>query len=214
MNPPAHFEKYPDLWIKIWIGIGVLCLILMYAVMLFIQAAFDAEQQRFADCQTHKRTDCQTSAFWILNDWSMADGVGPVAQPSAPANQQTATTNPPAGGGNSARAYSSSLNAPHILSVTPDNMSLDSGWYRASVGTKVTVTAVIQNAKSADLYLYAKGSDQPLAKKIAGFTSDNKGTYTANFTVTSGLMASLEVRAYGASKDDLSSLTLNVAALP
>ncbi|MBM3204562.1 hypothetical protein FJZ48_01095 [Candidatus Uhrbacteria bacterium] len=74
----VHFQKYPDGWIKIWIGIGLLGFLAILFFVTLAQGTFLTEQQRFIACSKQQRTDCDPSFFWMMNDWELPYDTVPV----------------------------------------------------------------------------------------------------------------------------------------
>ncbi len=206
-----HFEKHPDTWIKVWVGIGLLALVGIISVLTLLQNAFQGEIQRYSDCLDGKRKDCQNSFYWILQRWSpdlITSNSGMIS--NGVTSDTTAIVLP--GEVEATRASRSSESAPQIVSVQPQGMALSDGWYRATAGTVVKVKAQVTGAKTVELYLVPKGTETAnLARKVATMVKQSDGGYLADFKVTNSLLGDLEVRATNAKKE-ISSLFLNVAA--
>lgn len=71
MPSSSHFQKYPDVWIKIWIGVGLIGFLAAMFFMMLAQGSFLSEEQRFIECSKQQRADCDPSFFWIINDWEL-----------------------------------------------------------------------------------------------------------------------------------------------
>jgi len=210
MPTTPTFHAYPVNWIRFWVGIGVLALVAMYSGMWLLLSTYNSELQRFEACSELKRTDCGPSVFWAANNWMMTNERGAATSTTAVSSKIT-TAKPAAAAG--ARSFRSSLSAPRILSVSPDGMALEEGWYDAPAGTVVRVTAGISDAKSVDLYLIPKGTEPPLAKKTASCVSKGSGIYTASFTLPAGFDGDLQIKALGSGKE-YATLNLRIAATP
>lgn len=79
MHAPLPFEKIPDVWIKLWIALGVFAIIVMIGFMILFQAIQQAEYARYSDCVSRTQTACKPSIFWLLNGWSVT---GTSAEPT------------------------------------------------------------------------------------------------------------------------------------
>jgi len=65
------FQKYPDWWLKIFIVLGLVGVILSVVLPASFLTSWVSEGVRFKECVEQKRTDCQPSAMWAWNDWSL-----------------------------------------------------------------------------------------------------------------------------------------------
>ena len=202
------FQHRPDTWIKVWIGLGLFTFFLMIVIPMSIVSLYNSELNRAQACAQGQRTDCQPSAFWMLYGWTGKPEntqPAPAEMPSAVPTEQPAPSAAP-----QTNATQTSSTAPTIVQVSLAGATYDQGSYRATVGTVLTVTAVIADAKSAVLYQVPETTDTP-AKKIATMTKQPGGNYVATFKVSPGLNARLEVRATAANGES-ASVFLNVAA--
>ncbi len=209
MMTEPHFQKYPDTWIKVWVGIGLFAFAGMISMMVLLQTAYGDEIQRYSECVDGVRRDCDPSFYWLLQGWdtSVIDG-----SPSGMSTSTVDTTEIALPGTPEPRSIRSSDTAPLINSVEPQGMTLNNGTYSAASGTTVKVKAEVDGAKTVELYLIPKTNGTAGApKKVATMAKQADGSYAGSFKVTNNLSADLEVRAINAKKET-ASLFLNVAA--
>ncbi len=64
-------QKYPDMGVKIWIGIGLLAFVGLLTLSLLMQGIFQAESKRFLACSVGQETQCAPSVIWTLNEWKL-----------------------------------------------------------------------------------------------------------------------------------------------
>jgi hypothetical protein len=102
--------------------------------------------------------------------------------------------------------------APYIVSIKPQGMQPEEGWYRAKAGTKVQVLVQAVNAESAALAIFPKNEDGK-EQDLGQMKKQEGGKFLAEFTVENGLEADL-VATVSSASGEFSSLSINIATLP
>jgi hypothetical protein len=196
-------------WIKVLMTLGAIMSVFFFVAPLLIQMTMAREAQRYLDCTEGTRKDCEPSFAWML--FERTDGL--------PEMDEEMSTIEAEGDSMDDRLVRASGTAPLILSVEPQGMMMEAGWYRAKAGTKVTMNVEVVDATKVELYVIPKGTETAgMAQKIAtlskqaGEGTANSSLYSGSFTVQSGWLADLEVRATNA-QGETAALTLDVGAL-
>jgi hypothetical protein len=67
-------------WIKIFIGVGAVALVFFISLPFLVDRMTRQEEQRFRACERHQRVDCDASAIWDAQGWTLPSATS--TQPS------------------------------------------------------------------------------------------------------------------------------------
>lgn len=186
------FQRWPDAHLKIWIGIGLVALVIMLGVPFLVAQRWRDEAYRFEACQENLRLDCDPSLVWVVAGWATIDGTDLISTITTPDVEEQARKG-------------------LILSIKPQNMSFKDGWYVGRVGETVTFT--VKTVKSAEvvLTLVTKTETGEDRLKIAEMRHLSDTELEATYRLPRALLADLEAKAT-ASDGTEQSLSIRIAS--
>ncbi|MCC7522925.1 hypothetical protein IT407_03960 [Candidatus Uhrbacteria bacterium] len=205
-------------WIKIWVALGVL--VLLGSVLVPIGASIYAAKdiQRYNECVAGTRTDCEDSLVWALYEQALLYEGAEGLSGRYTEEEYRALLGESNGEGSKLEDRVRTLirtsdAAALITKAELKDMSLAGGWYRAKAGTEIMVTATIEGEPdSVEIYIADKNpAKDGISRMVSKMEKGEEGVYTGSFTIDSGLLGELEIRASGPKKES-ASLFLNVAA--
>lgn len=186
------FQRWPDAHLKIWVGIGVVAVIIMLGMPILVAQRWQEEAYRFEACQENLRLDCDPSLVWVVAGWATIDGTDLISTVSSLAAEQ------PEGNG-------------LILSIKPQNMSFKDGWYVGRAGETVAFTVKTAKAAEVVLTLVTKSEAGEERLKIAEMRHLSDTELEATYRLPRALLADLEAKAT-ASDGTEQSLSIRIAS--
>lgn len=177
--PPVRF-------VQAAVILGALAAVVSTATVWRLFATRRADMARYQACQAGTRSDCEPSLFWVLAGLVPGEALGSAAVP--------------ADGATGKRVLRTSDQAPVLTSLKPEGFLSDgAGGYRVATGTRVDITATVENARRVDLRLRPAGgtdaADVVLQQLLPVDGQDH--AYRAAFTWTEPRSGDLIVTAYG-----------------
>lgn len=156
-----------------------------------------SELQRFADCSAGTRTDCEPSLFWVLSGLAENDGAGQL---------QPVTTF--AGAASQKRVVRTSDDAPILTSIKPDGFTPEGQGYGVRVGTPVTLTVKVENAKQVEVRFLPAGTKE--SERIAELSpvQGQEFTYSAALSWAETRAGDLEILALGTKEGERTQMFL------
>jgi hypothetical protein len=186
------FQRWPDAHLKIWIGIGLVALVITLGTPFLVAQRWQDEAYRFEACQENLRLDCDPSLVWVVAGWATIDGTDLISTVTAP----TAAEQEGAG---------------LILSIKPQNMAFKDGWYVGRAGETVTFTVKTAKAAEVVLTLVTKSEAGEDRLKIAEMRHLSDTELETTYRLPRALLADLEAKAT-ASDGTEQSLSIRIAS--
>ncbi len=173
------------LWIRVWIGIGVVGFVLFIVVTASIMATVKREVTRRADCATGAREDCLPSFIWTLQD-AWREGRTSVK----PGSDETRTMEK-----SGTRQTVTSERAPRVTIVDRSEWSLVDGVYRLPKGALGLAAGVEGEVDRVDVLYIPQDTLTPGIGKKIGELEKAVNRFVGQVTLTSNMNGELEIRA-------------------
>lgn len=174
------FQRWPDAHLKVWIGIGVVAVVIMLGTPVLVAQRWQDEAYRFEACQENLRLDCDPSLVWYVAGWVGVEGG---------ASGESAASGASAVRGDDAEGKGL------ILSIKPQNMSFKDGWYVGRAGETVMFTVKTAKAAEVVLTLVTKTETGEERLKIAEMRHLSDTELETTYRLPRALLADLEAKA-------------------
>lgn len=145
-----------------------------------------SEMRRYSECSVGTRSDCEPSFFWVLAGLARDGGSGRLQ--SNTVFSGTAAQK---------RVIRTSDQSPILTSVKPDGFTPEGQGYGITVGTPVTLTVTVEQAKLVEVRFLPAGQQESLLVKALTPVAGKEFTYQATFPWTETRAGDLEIRAVG-----------------
>ncbi len=206
----ASSAPLPTGWLKVWIGFGVLGILLITATTWRVLQTRNIEFDRYQRCVAGRETSCDPSVFWLLAGFELSPDM--LARLSQGGNPNAA---PQTG----KRLVKTVETAPTIYSVRPDGMMVDGVGYRVKPNAKVTFTVTSDPAKQVSIWFAPVGASSTrvgdLSRDPAGSAEDGSSdamTFKGVLTWKGAAGGEMEIRAEGQENKGTSSLFIPISA--
>lgn len=173
-----HHERLDDLWIKIFIGLGVFTGLLVVLVPIMILAYSARELDRFKACQAGTEEDCEPSLVWVLNDY-VETAISTELEDESEAERESRTSN----------------QAPRISKLEIGGAEKDGARYSVSAGNVDLEAWIDGQVERVDVLYIASDTATPGIGKKIGTLTKKDGVFKGTVKLEKEQAGELEVRA-------------------
>ena len=179
--------------------LGVISIAMMSIVSWKLNSSRQDEILRYQACSQGSRRDCDASLFWVLAGLAKPNGLGDL------------NTKLPVTAQEGKRVVRSSEKAPLLTSLRPQGLTPQGVGYAVQASSTVDLITTIENADRVEARYHPNGSTDDVLLEAMKPVSGKDNTFEAKFVWTQARPGELEIRAYGQTDTDRTSLIVPVS---